>query len=165
MIYGTHTHARSHICTHTHTQKKRTNTWTPWNRTLFVLAVATHDLVFTFPFLFRPLSFVSPFALCTPFLVLNVSSSQPAFVSLQSPLLFSSFVFLSYPWTRSVCSRWMSGRDSGVAKLFVGPGPCNRVFDVRQQLGAKTRDQSGEIGRTSLSWSERRDIDGVDEGW
>ena len=27
----------------------------------------THDLLFTFPFLFRPLSFVSPFALCTPF--------------------------------------------------------------------------------------------------
>ena len=27
----------------------------------------------------------------------------------------------------------MSGRESGVAKLFVGPGPCNRVFDVRQQ--------------------------------
>ena len=31
------------------------------------MVVVTHDLLFTFPFLFRPLSFVSPFALCTPF--------------------------------------------------------------------------------------------------
>ena len=104
-----------------------------WNRTLLVLVVVTHGVLFTFPFLFRSLSLYRPLPFVPPFLVLNVSSLQPAFASLQSfPFLFSSFVFLSYPWPRSVCSRWMSGRESGVAKLFVGPGPCNRVFDVRQ---------------------------------
>ena len=55
-----------------------------WNRTLFVLVVVTHDLLFTFPFLFRSLSLYRPLPFVPPFLVLFVSSSRPAFVSLQS---------------------------------------------------------------------------------
>ena len=46
--------------------------------------MVTHDLLFTFPFLFRSLSLYRPLPFVPPFLVLNVSSSRQVFVSLQS---------------------------------------------------------------------------------
>ena len=61
--------------------------------------MVTRDLLFTFPFLFRPLSFVSPFALCTPFFGAECVIFADSFCNFAiSPFCFSvrSCSFLTY---------------------------------------------------------------------
>ena len=88
--------------------------------------------------LFRPLPFVPPF------LVLNVSSSPPAFVSLQSLPFVSvrSCSCLTHELDLPAVDECLVGKAE-LPNYLWDQGPVIEFLTYGQQLGAETRDRRG----------------------